>query len=150
MASEYTRLAAGTPLSGIDLSRYEELSPPPPSAPLSTLQSTLAQAQTSQTYLSQRLNNLNHLESTGKETWLASNEYLVSLLSGLEKELAETKEAIDRTVLERQSAQEAVKGEMVLLEKAWKDGVGRVLETEVAAEGLRGQILEQRRARGGG
>lgn len=72
----------------------------------------------------------------------------MAILSSLEKELQDTKEAIDRTVLERQAAQEAVKGEIGMLEKSWREGVGRVLEVEVAAEGLRGQILEERRSRG--
>jgi pre-mRNA-splicing factor SPF27 len=31
------------------------------------------------------------------------------------------------------------------LEEGWKRGVGRVLEVEVAAEGVRRQILERRR-----
>jgi pre-mRNA-splicing factor SPF27 len=156
MASEYTRIEAHTPISGIDTSRYEALSAPTdtPSS-LSTWQTTLAQAYTSQAYLTSRLSQLQALDSPaenpkGKEEWLASNAYLVTLLSGLEKELQETKEAIDRTVLERQAVQEAVKGEITLLERSWREGVGRVLETEVAAEGLRGRVLEERRRGRGG
>jgi pre-mRNA-splicing factor SPF27 len=38
-----------------------------------------------------------------------------------------------------------VKGEVEVLESTWRAGVGRVLETEVAGEVLRGEILERRR-----
>jgi pre-mRNA-splicing factor SPF27 len=46
----------------------------------------------------------------------------------------------------RRSQQQSVQGEIQTLEGTWKKGVGRVLETEVAAEGLKQQILEKRRA----
>jgi len=49
-------------------------------------------------------------------------------------------------VVARKSAQEGVAGEIVGLGETWRRGVGRVLETEVAAEGLRREILERRRA----
>ena len=68
------------------------------------------------------------------------------MLRGLERELAQTKEQIDLVVVERKNAQEAVGAEIQGLEVGWKRGVGRVLETEVAAEGVRRAILEARRA----
>lgn len=74
----------------------------------------------------------------------------MTILSGLEKELQDTREGIDRVVLERQAAQETVKAEIGMLERSWREGVGRVLETEVAAEGLRGRVLEERRRGGRG
>ncbi len=148
LATEYTRLASKTALSGIDTSRYEALDAPSDPASLESWKQTLAQAYTSQTYLSSRLSRLQSLEGSGKEEWLASNEVLVAILSGLEKELQGTKEGIDRVVLERQAAQGAVKGEIATLERSWREGVGRVLETEVAAEGLRRRVLEERRAGG--
>ena len=46
---------------------------------------------------------------------------------------------------ERKGAQEAVKGEMERLEKRWREGVGMVLQTEVAAEEVRREILRVRR-----
>jgi pre-mRNA-splicing factor SPF27 len=158
MASEYARLEAQIPISGIDTSRYEALSAPTPSTSKSGSEmsdseiwkETLAKAYTSQTYLASRLSQLQSLETSGKEEWLASNESLVTILSGLEKELQDTKEGIDRVVLERQAAQEAVKAEIGMLEKNWREGVGRVLEAEVAAEGLRGRVLEERRRGGRG
>jgi pre-mRNA-splicing factor SPF27 len=38
-----------------------------------------------------------------------------------------------------------VKGEIEVLERTWRTGVGRVLETEAAAAALRQQVLERRR-----
>ena len=62
-----------------------------------------------------------------------------------ERELAETKEAVENVHKERKLAQEAGHGELAGLEDTWRRGVGSTLEVEVAAEGLRQQILEERR-----
>jgi pre-mRNA-splicing factor SPF27 len=146
MAAEMQRIEAKQPLSGIDLARYEELSAPDPSSQSpSTWASLLTKAYASQTYLSDRLSNLQSLDTNGKETWLTGNEVLVQILKKLEEELANTKERIDTVAVERRNAQEAVRGEIEVLERTWKAGVGRVLETEVAAEMLRQQVLERRR-----
>jgi len=67
------------------------------------------------------------------------------VLRDLEKELEAVKTDIDGVVIERKNAQEAVGAEIKGLEEGWKRGVGRVLETEVAAEQLRREILERRR-----
>jgi pre-mRNA-splicing factor SPF27 len=88
---------------------------------------------------------LQTLDSSGKETWLSGNEVLVQILKKLEEELAGTKEEIDGVAVERRNAQEAVRGEIEVLERTWRSGVGRVLETEVSAEGLRQDVLEKRR-----
>lgn len=68
------------------------------------------------------------------------------ILKGLEREVAAKKDEIDVVVIGRKDAQEAVEAEIRGLEEGWKKGVGRVLETEVAAEGVRREILERRRA----
>lgn len=47
--------------------------------------------------------------------------------------------------VQRRKAQEEAGPEIKYLEEAWKNGVGRALETEVAAEELRQQVLESRR-----
>jgi len=159
--SEFSRIAAGQPaIPGIDLSRYEALSAPatPLPGPASDDEAAvlraqkaeyamlLAKAYASSTYLSLRTTQLSRLDASGKDEWLAGNEALLSILTKLEKELAATKEAIDLVVVERKAAQEAVAGEMKLLEKNWREGVGKVLETEVAADRLRSRILEARRS----
>lgn len=73
------------------------------------------------------------------------NAQLEDILRGLERELEERKKEVDLVVVERKGAQEGVGGELVGYEEAWKRGVGQVLETEVAAEGVRRMILERRR-----
>lgn len=92
-----------------------------------------------------RHENLALLEESGKNAWLIGNSQLEEILRGLEKELAEMKEAAETVNKERKMAQEARHGELVGLEESWKRGVGAILDVELAAENLRLQILEQRR-----
>lgn len=117
-------------------------------APTATLDETttaLQQAYTSSSHLSTRALNLDLLSTHGKNAWLLHNHQLEGALTALERELAERKTEVDRLAIERRRAQEGVAGEMRGLEEAWKRGVGSVLETEVAAEGLRGEIRERLR-----
>ncbi|KAK6583881.1 hypothetical protein PZA11_003611 [Diplocarpon coronariae] len=105
----------------------------------------LERAYTSQSYLEGRIANLELLERYGKNAWLEGNRQLEDVLRALERELEERKGEIDGVVIERKNAQEAVSGELKGLEEGWRRGVGRVLETEVAAEAVRREILERRR-----
>jgi pre-mRNA-splicing factor SPF27 len=151
--TELLRIEAKQPLNTIDRSRYEELVPPttnPTSdetdpSTLNAWREALSKAYTSHTYLSGRSTNLALLEQFGKNSWLIGNSQLEHVLRGLEKELDGVKTDIDGVVIERKNAQEAVGAEIKGLEEGWKRGVGRVLETEVAAEQLRREILERRR-----
>ena len=151
--SELFRIENKETLKAIDLARYEVLEPPTTSPhsdertpeTLIAWREALQKAYTSQSYLVGRTTNLALLEKYGKNAWLIGNAQLEDVLRGLEKELAETKAEIDGVAIERKNAQEAVGGEVKGLEQAWKRGVGRVLETEVAAEGVRREILERRR-----
>jgi pre-mRNA-splicing factor SPF27 len=151
--SELLRIEGKHPLKAIDLTRYEALEPPTTSphsdektpATLVAWREALQKAYTSQSYLVGRTTNLALLEKYGKNAWLIGNAQLEDVLRELEKELAERKAEIDGVVIERKSAQEAVGGEVKGLEEAWKRGVGRVLETEVAAEAMRAGILDRRR-----
>ncbi|PLB36568.1 pre-mRNA-splicing factor SPF27 family protein [Aspergillus candidus] len=149
---ELDRKAAGQPLTGgIDLSRYEAPEAPArstgPDAPpdLDEWRRTLQKAYTASSHLSMRHENLALLEESGKNAWLIGNSQLEEILRGLEKELAEMKEAAETVNKERKMAQEARHGELVGLEESWKHGVGAILDVELAAENLRLQILEQRR-----
>ena len=152
--AEHLRIANKEPLKGVDITRYEALEPPATSPhsdvnhpeSLAKWRAALAQAYTSHSYLSSRANNLALLEEFGKNAWLIGNSQLEDVLRGLERELAERKTEIDMLAVERRSAHESVGGEVKGLEEAWKRGVGRVLETEVAAEGVRREVLERRRA----
>lgn len=76
---------------------------------------------------------------------MIGNSQLEELLRGLEVELAETKGEVEAVNRQRKLAQEAGKGELIGLEETWKRGVGAILDVELAAEGLRLRILEQRR-----
>lgn len=154
MHQEVERKAAGLPLvGGIDLSRYEAPEPPARSSDagseatpnLEEWRQTLQKAYTASSHLSMRHENLALLEENGKNAWLIGNSQLEDILRGLEKELAETKEAAETVNKERKLAQEASKGELAGLEESWRKGVGATLDVELAAEALRMQILDQRR-----
>jgi pre-mRNA-splicing factor SPF27 len=151
--SELLRISNKEPLKAIDLTRYEAIDPPTTSphsdertpSTLLAWREALQKAYTSQSYLVGRTTNLALLEKYGKNAWLIGNAQLEDVLRGLERKLAERKTEIDEVVIERKDAQEAVGGEVKGLGEVWKSGVGRVLETEVAAEGVRREILERRR-----
>ncbi|OAQ72116.1 hypothetical protein VFPPC_12706 [Pochonia chlamydosporia 170] len=148
LQTELLRIASSTPLTPLDTKRYEAQDLPP----TSTTQETapiLSKAYTSAAYLSSRLQNLQLLEKHGANAWLLSNYHLEATLKEIEADLADTKRQIDEVNAARQRRQGNVKGEMVGLEDAWRKGVGRVLETEIAAEEMRAAIREELRKRGG-
>ncbi|GAD93298.1 BCAS2 family protein [Paecilomyces variotii No. 5] len=150
---ELARKEAGLPMTGgIDLSRYEAPETPSGTASgknaseaLNEWRETLQRAYTSSSHLSMRHENLTLLEEHGKNAWLIGNAQLEEVLRGLEKELADTRAAVESVHKERKMAQEASKGELVGLQETWRRGVGAVLDVELAAESLRLQILDQRR-----
>ncbi|OAL02241.1 hypothetical protein IQ06DRAFT_292940 [Phaeosphaeriaceae sp. SRC1lsM3a] len=146
---------ATSKLSGIDLKRYEDLDAPENTNPtsdedrpelLERWNKALKQAYTSSEYVEARLTQLGLLEKFGKNAWLVGNSQLEDILKSIEAELADVRKQQDEVETLRRSQQESVQGEIQTLEETWKKGVGRVLETEVAAEGLKQQILERRRA----
>lgn len=132
-------------MAAVDLTRYEAVDAPSPQASLEDIQAAIERSAVSSIYLSRRQANLEKLNESGKDEWLAGNEGVAAVLGGLERELASTKESIDIVAHERQTAQEGVRGEMEGYERTWRSGVEGVLRTEVAAESLRAQILERRR-----
>jgi pre-mRNA-splicing factor SPF27 len=150
MLAELDRVSSGQKLTAIDLSRYEALDPPTSNSNtpenLQQWKAAIAKAYTAKSYLDGRSTNLALLEKYGKNSWLIGNSQLEDILRDLERELATKKTEIDEVVIQRKAAQEAVGGEINGLEKTWKRGVGQVVETEAAAEGLRREILERRRA----
>ncbi|KAF2832341.1 hypothetical protein CC86DRAFT_340767 [Ophiobolus disseminans] len=154
---EHARLDgdATSKLSGIDMKRYEDLDAPENTNPtsdedkpelLERWNKALKQAYTSSEYVEGRLTQLGLLEKFGKNAWLVGNSQLENILKGIETELADVRKQQEEVESIRRSQQESVQGEIQTLEETWKKGVGRVLETEVAAEGLKQQILEKRRA----
>lgn len=154
---EHARLQADptSKLSAIDAKRYQELEAPPNTTPtsdedrpelLAQWNTALKRAYTSSEYVNDRLANLGLLEKFGKNAWLVGNSQLEDILKGIEAELADLRRQQEEVEMLRRSQQERVQGEIRTLEETWKKGVGRVLEVEVAAEGLKQQILERRRA----
>jgi pre-mRNA-splicing factor SPF27 len=142
-------------LSGIDLTRYEDLDAPENTSStsdedkpelLERWNKALKQAYTSSEYVQGRLTQLSLLEKFGKNAWLVGNSQMEHVLKGIEGELVEVRKQQEETETLRRSQQDRVAGEIKTLEETWGKGVGRVLETEVAAEGLKEQILEKRRA----
>ncbi|KAL7950376.1 Pre-mRNA-splicing factor SPF27 [Trichoderma barbatum] len=171
IAAELARIASSTPSQPLDLSRYEaqEL-PPPPAAAATTTSKTrskkassksaassasaaeasrqpLSNAFISSSYLSSRAQNLSLLDTHGRNAWLLSNYHLEAELRSLERDLAATKRDMDLLNAARASRQNDVKAEMQGLEQNWRDGVGRVLETEIAVQELREQIRDELRSR---
>ncbi|KAK3988286.1 Pre-mRNA-splicing factor SPF27 [Cladorrhinum sp. PSN332] len=150
LETEITRLSSSqdpqnAKLSALDLSRYSSLPTAPANPTPESLQSALSQAYTSQSHISLRRTHLALLDSYGKNAWLTGNYHLEGELKTLEAELSATKKEIDLLTLQRKAAQDQAGPELIELEKTWKAGVGRVLETEAAAEALRREALEVRR-----
>jgi pre-mRNA-splicing factor SPF27 len=151
--AELLRIKNKEPLTAIDTKRYESLDAPSTTphsdqndpASLRKWRQALSQAYISHEYLTSRATNLHLLEEFGKNGWLIANSGLEDELRVIERELALRKTEIDVLVVERKNAQESVAGEIKGLEEGWKRGVGRVLETEVAAEGIRRETLERMR-----
>lgn len=142
-------------LSAVDLSRYEEVEAPPNTNPtsdedkpelLEQWNKALKKTYTSSEYVTARLAELGLLEKFGKNAWLIGNSQLEDILKSIEVELLDVRKQQEDVETLRRTQQERVQGEIKTLEETWKRGVGRVLETEVAAEGLKQQILEARRA----
>lgn len=150
--AELARIASKTPLEAIDLSRYEALEPPTtspsPSADPETLRmwhAALQKAYTSHTYLNGRQINLTMLNQFGKNAWLIGNAQMEDELAALSREMDATKTQLDLCLLERKGAQEAIAGEMQSLGETWRRGIARIVETELAVEGLRGEMDKIRR-----
>ncbi|EHK16499.1 uncharacterized protein TRIVIDRAFT_210693 [Trichoderma virens Gv29-8] len=166
IATELARIASSTPSQPLDLSRYEAQELPPPPTKTSTRSSKksssksassssaaeasrqpLSNAFISSSYLSSRAQNLSLLDSHGRNAWLLSNYHLEAELRSLERDLAATKRDMDLLNAARASRQNDVKAEMQGLEQNWREGVGRVLETEIAVQELREQIRQELRSR---
>lgn len=140
-------LAKGTPLSkAVDISRYEALDAPD-AGDVPAWQATLRKAYVSAEYMRGREVNLSLLEAYGKNAWLIGNSRLEDILAGLERDLDAAKLDLEQIERARKSSQEAVAGEVHGLSHAWRKGVGRMLETQAAAENLRQEIL-RRKAQG--
>ncbi|CAJ2502896.1 Uu.00g102900.m01.CDS01 [Anthostomella pinea] len=145
ITQEHARIASGqTPLAAIDQSRYETQEEDTPTS-ATDLQKSLARAYTADAYLSGRQTHLQLLERFGRNAWLVGNWQLEAELAALERELEAARREVDIVNIARRRVQDEVGGELAGLEGAWRRSVGRVLETEVATEGMRLQVLERQR-----
>lgn len=143
MQSELDRVAAKEPLKAIDLDRYEantEASTPDASA--------LKAAYTNSSYLTLRLQALGLLEQFGKNAWLMANDQLECILREVEKELVETRDATTEVNRERKRAQEGKREELEGGERAWRQGVGGLVEVQVATGEVEGRWREELRRSG--
>jgi pre-mRNA-splicing factor SPF27 len=143
---ELDRKADNAPIvGGIDLGRYEAPEKPTDDSESDVWRKNLRQAYISSAYLSGRLANLSLLEEFGKNAWLISNSQLEDILRDLEKELSQRKEMVENVNKARKAAQEGSRAELFGLEEAWKQGVGKIIEVQLATDGLRREILQRRR-----
>ncbi|KAK6339211.1 hypothetical protein TWF718_008634 [Orbilia javanica] len=143
---ELERISNSLPFTGgIDASRYEPQSLPSSSQEEDEYKKLLQTSYTTTTHLQNRLTNLTLLSNFGQNAWLISNSQTEGVLSSLEKELASLKEETEILNRERKRKQVEVQPELEYLERKWQEGVGRVLEIEVASEMLFRETLEKRR-----
>jgi pre-mRNA-splicing factor SPF27 len=146
---ELDRKADKAPMvGGIDLTRYEAPEKPTDDSESEIWRKTLREAYISSSYLSGRLTNLSLLEEFGKNAWLIGNSQLEEILRDLEKELSERKETVENVNKARKAAQEGSRAELIGLEEAWKQGVGKIIEVQLATDGVRREILHRRRNNG--
>ncbi|KAG9687365.1 hypothetical protein KCU95_g11123, partial [Aureobasidium melanogenum] len=144
--AEHERLSTGAEKeAGIDLSRYEAQDAPATND-IEQWRATLQQAYASSEYLESRQVNLSLLETYGKNAWLISNDQLEAILRTAEREVSQRKIELEEIDKARRDGQTVRKGELEALEQQWKIGVGQMLEVEVAAEKLRLEILDKKRA----
>ena len=134
---------AKEPLKGIDVDRYEaNIGAPTADA------AALKAAYTNSSYLTLRLQALELLEQFGKNAWLVANDQLESMLREVEKELVETREATTETNRKRKKAQEGRRGELEGGERAWREGVGALVDVQVATGEVEGRWREKLRGSG--
>lgn len=143
--AEHARAGSGKPRQdGLDLSCYELLDPPA-KGDTEAWKTTLQKAYVSAEYLRGREANLGLLETYGKNAWLIGNSKLDDELRTLERELEQAKLDLEEVEQARRATQGNVAGEMQGLEEGWRTGVGRMIETQAAAERLRQEILARKR-----
>ena len=147
MQAEIDRKARDEPMQGgIDMSRYDAPDEPTDGGD-SEYRTALQAAYRSTSYLEGRHVNLSLLEEHGKNAWLIGNSQLEEILQQLEKTLANVKEETDNVNKMRKSAQEGSRGELLGLEDSWRTGVGKIIEVQVATDGLRQETVRRRRVR---
>lgn len=98
------------------------------------------------TYLRGRQTNIALLEEHGKNAWLISNSHLDDIQKRLDSELANVKSQSEDINRARKAAQEDSKGELLGLDETWKQGISRIIETQLATDQLRQSLAQKRHA----
>ncbi|KAK4556567.1 hypothetical protein LTR86_006138 [Recurvomyces mirabilis] len=145
---EYARIGSGAAKdenTGIDMARYDAPEAPPSGSDKETWNTALRQAYTSAEYLRGREMNLSLLETYGKNAWLVGNSQLEDELRSLDRDLEVRKLEMEEVEQARRAVQANAAGELQSLEESWRKGMGRMIEVQAAAEGLRQKVLQRQR-----
>lgn len=144
LQQEVTRAGSGKPMTGgIDSSRYESFAEVSPDTNIELMKAALRTAYANMTYLSERQTNITLLEEYGKNAWLIGNSHTEDMQKRLQVELEATKAEIETINRNRKTAQEDSKGELLGLEETWKQGISRIIETQLATDELRRQLPQR-------
>lgn len=125
---------------GIDLGRYEASEETSADSDLDTLQSALRTTYTNISYLRDREANIALLESYGKNSWLIGNSHLEDIQRRLDSELAGLKAQSEETNKARKTSQEDAQGELLGLAETWKQGIDKIIQTQLACDELEHQL----------
>jgi pre-mRNA-splicing factor SPF27 len=133
LQAELQRVAKGTPLTALDLQRYN-LNPPPPAqrGDPAAWQTALDNAHAQLEHQRNRLLNLELLLKFGPTTWRAHNESLAAHVANLQAEVESTREAIDQLNRERKLQQTSAGRELRALES---EAACKKVESDAAAAG---------------
>lgn len=134
-------MAAGQPfLGGIDLGRYEASEEISADTDSEVLKSVLRRTYTNISYLRDREANITLLESYGKNSWLIGNSHLDDIQKRLDGELTSLKTQSEEANRERKMMQEDAQGELLGLAETWKQGIDKIIQTQLACDGLKLQL----------
>ncbi|KAH7622113.1 putative Pre-mRNA-splicing factor SPF27-like protein [Nannochloris sp. 'desiccata'] len=135
LQSELQRVSTGTPLSALDLQRYN-LNPPPSSqrGDPAAWQTALDNAHAQLEHQRNRLLNLELLLKFGPITWRAHNESLAAHVANLQSELETTRGAIDQLNRERKLQQTSAGRELRALESEYVALIAKNIELEAACK----------------
>ncbi|GAM85811.1 hypothetical protein ANO11243_038190 [Dothideomycetidae sp. 11243] len=133
--------------SAIDAARYVT-----PSAPTSSSRegwlTALHSAAINEGHLATRATNLALLETYGRNAWLVGNAAQEDVLRDLERDVAAARAEAEQVELERREMLDRGGAEVLELERGWREGVGRLIEVQVAVEKVKRDILDRRREGG--
>lgn len=108
---------------------------------METLKSALRTTYANTSYLRDRESNIALLETYGKNSWLIGNSYLDDIQKRLDNELASLKTRSEDTNKARKLLQEDAQGELAGLAETWKQGIDKIIQTQLACDDLRQKVV---------